>query len=101
MVVSCKLTPTPSAQTVLHEVLESYNAMNIGSGVHTYGTADWKSTYDQAHAATNKIPEASTNAGENNIHQDVNSFPGLNTYFYRNPTTGQQVILFQLPQKLK
>lgn len=87
----------PKASTiVLHEVLESYKAMNIGTGVHTRGTEDGESTYTKAHNATNKLPGANTSSLEGNVRRDDTANPGVSTYYYKNPKTGKEVEVFRV-----
>jgi RHS repeat-associated protein len=87
----------PKASTiVLHEVLESYKAMNIGTGVHTRGTPDGESTYTQAHNATNKLPAANTSGLEGNVRRSDTANPGVSTYYYKNPATGKEIEFFRV-----
>jgi RHS repeat-associated protein len=87
----------PKASTiVLHEVLESYKAMNIGSGVHTRDTPDGESIYTQAHNATNKLPIANTSGLEGNVRRSDTSNPGVSTYYYKNPVTGKEIEFFRV-----
>jgi RHS repeat-associated protein len=82
---------TKAGVAVLHEVLESYTAMNIGTGVHPGG--DTKE-YREAHDATNALPQANTDELKKNLGIDGKVIPGYNTYFHKNPETGNPVILF-------
>jgi hypothetical protein len=87
----------PKASTiVLHETLESYKAMKIGTGVHTRGTPDGESTYTKAHNATNKLPAANTSGLEGNVRRSDTANPGVSTYYYKNPTTGKEVEIFRV-----
>ncbi|MCD1117460.1 hypothetical protein LO744_11375 [Chryseobacterium sp. C-17] len=82
-----------ASANVLHEVLESYEAMSIGNGIHDYRSADvQKYIYKKAHKIVNKIPEAKS---DENIFKDEGIYkPGYNTYYHLNPTTGNKKILF-------
>jgi RHS repeat-associated protein len=84
------------SQIVLHETLESYKAMNIGTGVHTVGTADGGNTYTEAHNATNQLPAANTSALEGNVRRSDTANPGVSTYYYKNATTGKEVEIFRV-----
>ncbi|MFZ1791429.1 MAG: RHS repeat-associated core domain-containing protein [Saprospiraceae bacterium] len=85
-----------ASQIVLHEVLESYKAMNIGTGVHVYDSDDGRSTYTKAHNATNKLPAANTSGLEGNVRRDDKANPGVSTYYYKNPKTGKEVEIFRV-----
>jgi RHS repeat-associated protein len=85
-----------ASQIVLHEVLESYKAMNIGTGVHVYDSDDGRSTYTKAHNATNKLPAANTSGLEGNVRRDDTANPGVSTYYYKNPKTGKEVEIFRV-----
>ena len=81
-----------ASATVLHEGLESYAALNIGTGVHDANTEIGQQVYKQAHDATMKLPAA---ASDQYIFKDEGkAYPGYDTYFHQNPTTGKSVILF-------
>jgi len=83
-----------ASQAVLHEVLESYAAMNIGTGVHTRGSTDGENAYTEAHKATQALPAAST---DQTIFKDQGKYhPGYDTYFHENPKTGKDVELFKV-----
>jgi RHS repeat-associated protein len=87
----------PKASTsVLHEVLESYKAMNIGTGVHTRGETDGENTYTEAHNATNQLPAANTSSLEGNIRRDDAANAGVSTYYYKNPETGKEVEVYRV-----
>jgi RHS repeat-associated protein len=89
---------TKASASVLHEVLESYNAMNIGSGIHPGG--DTKE-YREAHNAANALPQANTEELKENLGRDRKEIPGYNTYYHQNPQTGNVIILFLVSQMSK
>jgi hypothetical protein len=90
---------TKAGTAVLHEVLESYNAMNIGTGIHP--SADGE-TYTQAHNKTNSLPQANTDEILNDVGVDkMNALPGYNLYYHQNPQTGGIIILFKVSQETK
>ncbi len=81
-----------ASQSVFYEVIESYSALKMGNGIHTPGTPNNESTYKRAHAAAMALDPSYSDQG---VHVDQGHFKaGYNTYFYKNPTTGNQAILF-------
>ena len=87
---------TKASASVLHEVLESYNAMNIGTGVHPGGNTE---VYRAAHAAANALSQANTSEIEENVGKDLmRAVPGYNLYYHKNPKTGEVVELFRVSQ---
>jgi RHS repeat-associated protein len=88
----------PASAAVLHEVLESCAAMNIGDGVYDADTKAGQKVYKKAHKATMKLPAA---ASDQNIFKDEGKKePGYDIYYHRNPTTGNTVPLFKYKTSL-
>jgi len=90
---------TKASASVLHEVLESYTAVNIGNGVHNSATPEGQAAYTQAHNAVNTLPSANTSEIETNLHKDIGkAVPGFNLYWHQSPITGNGVELFRVKQ---
>ena len=88
---------TKASAVVLHEVLESYGAMNIGNGVHNIATTAGQGVWRQAHDAVNNLPAANNSEIEKNLHLYFGKFaPGFNTYWHENPKTGNPAVLFKV-----
>ncbi|KPE49784.1 RHS repeat-associated core domain-containing protein, partial [Chryseobacterium indologenes] len=79
---------------VLHEILESYEAMQVGNGVHNYLTKEGQDAYKIAHDKVMKYPEA---ASDENIYKDEGIRKlGYNIYYHKNPETNKTKDLFML-----
>jgi RHS repeat-associated protein len=87
---------TKVSQVVLHEILESFLAMNIGTGVHSIGTNAAQEVYLKAHNIVNGMSQSNTSEIETNVHIDKGKYrPGYYTYYHESPNTSKPVILFQ------
>lgn len=87
---------TSVSNIVLHEALESYVAMGIGSGLHTAKTADGDTTWKSAHDVVNKLPQANTEELEKNIKYDPGTIaPSYNIYYHKGK---ENVELVRVPR---
>ena len=85
-----------AGQFVKHEIMESYNAMNIGKGTHTAKTTEGNKTYFKAHKKTMRLDPKYSDKG---LKKDLGiSVPGYNIYFHKNESTGSAIELFRIQQ---
>lgn len=87
---------TKASASVLHEVLESYTAMNIGTGIHNALSIEGKAVYKTAHKSVNKFKEANTKEIQKNVKVDTKSKLDISIYYHYNPDTRISVPLFEI-----
>ena len=88
-------TKAEASASVLHEVLELYTAMNIGTGIHDALSKEGQTAYKKAHKSVNKFKEANTKEIKKNVKVDTKSKLDISIYYHYNPDTRINVPLFE------